>query len=114
MSYDIDLVDENGNRYQLDAPHHEGGTQPVCGWTETHINITWNYSWFYYHFLDHENGIRWLYGRKASDCLPRLKACLLEFGTPFGSQARGGPLETYAFQLHDPDQDADRMVREVP
>lgn len=86
MSYDIDLVDENGNRYQLDEPHHEGGTQPVCGWSETHINITWNYSWFYYHFLDHEKGIRWLYDRKASDCLPRLKACLLEFGTPFGSQ----------------------------
>lgn len=86
MSYDIELVDEDGNLFTLPEKHFEGGTQQVGGNPNTDINITWNYAWFFYHFLDHEKGIRWLYGRRAMDCAPRLKACLLEFGTPFGSQ----------------------------
>jgi len=54
----------------------EGGTRPIGGSTEACLNITYNYSWFYYHFLDKKDGLEWLDGKKAQRALPRLrKAC---------------------------------------
>lgn len=50
MSYDIIYKSKSGKEYSS-------------------VNITYNYSWFYYHFLDKEKGIQWLYGKKGKDCI---------------------------------------------
>ena len=57
MSYDVELKDKNGNLVRVDR-HAEGGTYMIGGSTEGHLNITYNYSWFYHHFLDEEKGLR--------------------------------------------------------
>ena len=51
MSYDVDYLDENGNMFELDEPMREGGTQLVGGNTQTWLNVTYNYSWYYRMFL---------------------------------------------------------------
>ena len=78
MSYDISLRDSNGNRFRIE-PLQEGGTQQIGGNTETWLNVTYNYSWYYYMFLDKEEGIRWLYGKKAKDCAKRLERAIEPF-----------------------------------
>jgi hypothetical protein len=60
MSYDISYKSKSGKEYSS-------------------VNITYNYSWFYYHFLDKEKGIRWLYGKKGKDCIKRLKKAIKPF-----------------------------------
>jgi len=79
MSYDIDLLDNSGKHFQLGEPHEEGGTYQVGGTKDTTLNITYNYGWYYYEYLDKEKGIRWLYGRKGKDCIERLKAAIKHF-----------------------------------
>ena len=56
----------------------EGGTYAI-GNTETELNITYNYSWYYYNFLDKEKGIRWLYGKRGKDCIKKLKKAIEPF-----------------------------------
>lgn len=72
MSYDIYLKDDDGEYFNLDDLHNEGGTYTVGGTKETHVNITYNYSWYYYKHLDEKEGIRFLYGKKAKDCIDKL------------------------------------------
>lgn len=43
-------------------------------------NITWNYSNYYYLFLDKQKGIRWLDGKKSSECVARLKYAISFLG----------------------------------
>lgn len=78
MSYDISLIDpETKQPIILDEPHQErGGTYAVCGTREAWLNITYNYSKWFFQFLDREKGIRWLYGQVASGTLPRLKEAI--------------------------------------
>ena len=71
MGYDINYVDEDGNNYKLKEHHKAGGN--ISSVPETSISITYNYAKHYYAFLDAEEGIRWLYGRKGKDCVKRLK-----------------------------------------
>lgn len=78
MSYDIDYLDEGGKYFELGKPMEEGGTYGV-GNTNTELNITYNYSWYYYHFLDKEKGIRWLYGKKGKECIARLGKAIKHF-----------------------------------
>ena len=78
MSYDIYLKDENGNTYETE-PFFEGGIQLVRGCSETYLNITYNYSWYYYKYLDEKEGIRYLYGKRAEDCIGRLYNAINEF-----------------------------------
>ena len=79
MSYDISLVkDRNSVKVGL---HREGGTYCLTGSDSAEMNITYNYAWFYYKFLDVDKGIRWLYGRKAKDCIKRLEEAVEELGT---------------------------------
>ena len=80
MSYDINLIDpETQETFELTKSLREGGIQQIGGNTETWFNITYNYSWYYYHFLDKEDGIRWLYGKKAKDCIERLEKAIEPF-----------------------------------
>lgn len=79
MSYDI-YLEKDGKCVEVDN-HSEGGTYAMGGTTQAHLNVTYNYGWFYYHFLDKRKGIRWLYGKKAKDCIARLEKAVKILGT---------------------------------
>ena len=82
MSYDIDLVDKiTGRPVKVDR-HEEGGTYAVGGIEEASLNVTYNYAEFFYSSIfDPEKGIRWLYGKKAKDCIDRLSVAVMALGT---------------------------------
>ena len=72
LSYDIYLRDPGtGQPVEVDR-HLEGGTYAIGGTTEAHLNVTWNYAFYYYAHLDEERGIRWLYEKPARQCIGRL------------------------------------------
>lgn len=81
MSYDIDLIDPATGVPCDVGRHEEGGTYAVGGITEASLNVTYNYSNFYYERLDPEKGIRWLYGRRAADCIPAMEKAVAALGT---------------------------------
>ena len=80
MSYNIELCNKDGKPVEVET-FIEGGTLRVGGSFVAELNITYNYSWFYTHFLDEEEGIGWLYGKKAKDTLNRLEKAVEELGT---------------------------------
>ena len=71
MSFDVELIGEEG-LCQIES-HEEGGTYAAGGTPDAHLNITYNYSCFYYWFLDKELGLKWLNGKKAKICIKRLE-----------------------------------------
>ena len=79
MSYDISLV-KNHKSVKV-ALFEEGGTYVMGGSEIAELNITYNYSRFFYEQLDAKEGIRWLYGKKAKDCIKRLEKAVKELGT---------------------------------
>jgi hypothetical protein len=80
MGYDISLIGKDGESVQVDQ-FSEGGVQPVGGSTIADISITYNYSKFFYDTIDKEQGIRWIYGRPAGECIDRLKSAIDVLGT---------------------------------
>lgn len=76
MSYDIYLNDSKDNLFKLDEKIEEGGTYVLGGSTDTHLNVTYNYSHFYRKNLDRKLGIRVLYGKKAKDCIKLLEKAI--------------------------------------
>ena len=54
MSYDIELVDEKDNKFELPYPIEAGGTYQVGGTQETELNVTYNYC-KHFNFRDLEN-----------------------------------------------------------
>lgn len=80
MSNDIELV-ENGKICQVER-HKEGGTYAVDGTTDASLNVTYNYAWFWYKFLDAEKGIHFIDGKKAKDCIDKFEKCIHELVTP--------------------------------
>jgi len=82
MSYDIRLVDDKGETIYLPESHAlRGGTYALGGTTEAWLNVTYNYSQFFHAALDAEKGIRWLYGRRARDCVAALEKAIAVLGT---------------------------------
>jgi len=81
MSYDISLSCPTCNQCVCVDNHSEGGTHAVGGIEHADLNITYNYSQFYREHLDKQEGIRWLYGRKAGACLNRLESAVKALGT---------------------------------
>ena len=79
MSYDISL--QKNKKPVKVKKFEEGGTYVMGGSEEADLNITYNYCWFYYRYLDKKEGIRWLYGKKAKDCIERLEKAVKELGT---------------------------------
>lgn len=79
MGYDVSLCDERG---PVEVPSHtEGGTIRVGGSDTASISITYNYSFFFYHFLDREQGLRWLYGKTGQETIARLEQAVETLGT---------------------------------
>lgn len=80
MSYDIYLVDRDNKTIHLQENHDvAGGTLAVGGTTECWINITYNYSKFFYQALG-EKGIRSLYGKTGLETIPILKEAISKLG----------------------------------
>lgn len=70
MSYDIQLM--HGDRIAEVPLHSEGGTQLIGGCSEARLNVTFNYSpYFYEHLGDDE--IHWLQGKRADQTIPKLE-----------------------------------------
>ena len=80
MSWDIELIDENGNTVVIPR-HEEGGTYVLGGTDRAELNITYNYSWFYFHFLNKKWGLRWLSGKKGKETISALEKAVKELGT---------------------------------
>ena len=80
MSYWVSLECKDGNWAKVEI-HSEGGTYALGGTDQAKLNVTYNYSWFYYHFLDEQEGIRWLDGKTAKDCISRLENAVEVLGT---------------------------------
>ena len=86
MSYDIEL---RLNDEIVQVPRFiEGGvvqclpnSKLVIGTTDADINITYNYSKFFYAELDAEMGIRWLYGKTGAETAGRLEKAVKALGT---------------------------------
>lgn len=74
MSYDIDLLDPVTKEViKLDFKHQiRGGTYVVGGTNEASLNITWNYSEFFYKTLG-KNGVRTIYGMTGAESIPILQ-----------------------------------------
>lgn len=83
MSYDIYLNEPNTDKPIVFDESHDitGGTYTVGGTDEAWLNITYNYSRFYYDTIDKEKGIRWLYGKTGKECLPVLRVAVEKLGT---------------------------------
>lgn len=73
MSYDINLVDKDGNMLFADNNHkYSGGTYALGGTKELWLNVTYNYSQIFRQVLG-DKGIRTIYGMKAQDAIPILE-----------------------------------------
>lgn len=76
MSYDIHLCDPvTGKILETDVSHMiQGGTYAVGGTTKMWLNVTYNYSrWYYKDYAFGENGIRSIYGLTGAESIPILK-----------------------------------------
>jgi len=67
-----------GGTYVLSRVNEYGGLE--SGTQEAELNITYNYSPFYYETIDAEEGIRWLAGKMAKICIPILERAVDRLG----------------------------------
>jgi hypothetical protein len=81
MEYDIYLKGKNGHTLKVKA-FSEGGTRRIVegGETNAWVSVTYNYSKYFYDTIDSELGIRWIYGKKGSECIQRLESSLKQLG----------------------------------
>lgn len=82
MSWDIDLVNKDGEMVQVPS-FQEGGTYLITDepLQDASLNITWNYSQYYYHLIDTEKGIKWLHEKQAKDTIRILEFAVDMLGT---------------------------------
>ena len=80
MSWWVHLCGSDGEPLAVRS-HVKGGTYCAGECDEADLNITYNYSKFYHEHLDKEEGLRWLNGKIASDCIERLEAAVKALGT---------------------------------
>lgn len=79
MSYDIELKDPVTKEViEFDSPHQmRGGTYALNGTNEAWLNITYNYSiWYYRDDTFGEKGIRTIYGLSGAESIPVLKKAI--------------------------------------
>jgi len=82
MSYDIEIIGNDGNVLETEKEHSlKGGTYAVGGTTEAWLNITYNYSSFFRTAINEEKGVRFLYGKSVKECIPILEKAIHQLGT---------------------------------
>lgn len=81
MSWDILLLnpEDDYTPYELPEAHNGGSFDCLGGCLITDINVTYNYSWYYYKYLDKEKGIRVLHEMIAKDTIPLLEKAIEPF-----------------------------------
>lgn len=81
MSYDIRLTHPvTGETLHVENIHHmRGGTYTKGGTRECWLNVTYNYSPFFYSLFGSE-GIRAIYGKTGAESIPVLKAVMDRLG----------------------------------
>ena len=88
MSYDISLKDPVTHKVlEVDSPHQmRGGTYAMNGTTELWLNVTYNYSQYYYRDdVFGENGIRSIYGLTGAESIPLLRKAIDALGDDVAS-----------------------------
>jgi hypothetical protein len=75
MSYDIHLAYPD-ERECLVGNHADGGTFVIGGTDEAWLNVTYNYSRYFYRNIDDALGIRWLYGKTGQEAVPQLRVAI--------------------------------------
>ena len=78
MSWDVYLKKDD-KVVKVDS-HEEGGTYAMGGTTNAELNITYNYSWFYYQLLDKGKGLKWIDGKVAKDTIDQLQKAVTALG----------------------------------
>lgn len=68
MSYDIRIINANGDHVQLKDRHTLiGGTFALGGTVDAWLNVTYNYADLFYKYVDETQGIRAIYGKSVQD-----------------------------------------------
>lgn len=83
MSYDISLCDPVTHKTLTAESNHfiSGGMRALGGTKELWLNVTWNYSDFYYrNDVFGENGIRSIYGKTGAESIPMLENAIAALG----------------------------------
>lgn len=83
VSYDITLNDPvTKETIRVDQPHYiQGGIYAVGGTTELWLNVTYNYSKFYYRDdVFGKSGIRTIYGKTGAESIPILQRAIAALG----------------------------------
>jgi hypothetical protein len=80
MSFWVSLNDKNGNSEEVEK-FKDGGTYNLHGSDEASLNITYNYSTFYYEHLNADNGLRWLDKKTAKNTIEALEYAVDVLGT---------------------------------
>lgn len=82
MSWDIHIEDPQTGE-TLSVAHHEirGGTFAVGGTDEAWLNITYNYSDYYYDAISPEKGLRYIDGMTVSEAMPVVCRGIQKLGT---------------------------------
>jgi len=79
MGYSIELVGEDGEPVIV-VRHQEGSNFAYRGTTDAVIDITYNYSAYFVEHIDSGAGIRFLYGKRAFDCVDVLDNAVESLG----------------------------------
>ena len=80
MSHDVRLVDIDIvliSRQKIS----EGGTHVSGGTNECELNVTYNYSPFFYEVFPNDEGLKWLYGKTGKESIPVLEKAVGLLGT---------------------------------
>uniref|UniRef100_A0A6M3LS76 Uncharacterized protein n=1 Tax=viral metagenome TaxID=1070528 RepID=A0A6M3LS76_9ZZZZ len=80
MSWWVNLNGPDGEPLVLTDRFRDGGTYVLGGTTDASLNVTYNYGGLFRAEL-HQDGIRWLDGKVASDVIGALEAAVAALGT---------------------------------
>lgn len=83
MSYDVKVVNKKTNETVFLPERHYigGGTFAIDGTDMAWLNITYNYSKYFYEVIDKDLGIRFLYGKTLQETMPMLDSAIDALGT---------------------------------
>ncbi len=79
MGWDISLINPDGG-HPVVALHHAGSIITVGGSTSAWMNLTYNYSPFYYKLFPEDMDLKWIRAKKAGDTIEVMRAVLAKLG----------------------------------
>lgn len=79
MSWSVSVVNKKGECLRLKEKQTEGGTICVGGSQAASFDVTYNYSWYYYRYVDEEKGLRVFDGMSLKKSIPILEKAIEPF-----------------------------------